>query len=85
MTLREDPPSPPPCPRCHGLTSEYDDTAREIHGRPWYCPAPCSTFHAGTAAEAMKHAARVIADRATRDDLANKASTIAAIREELTP
>ena len=80
MTVRDDPPpAVPPCPRCKATRSEYDENYPAL---PWFC-IDCKTEFAGTATEAMQHAARVIADNAIAADLANKPSTLKAIRDEL--
>lgn len=81
MTIREDPPSAPPCPRCHSTNVEFDENLKDASGRGWWCN-DCSTTYAGTASEAARHAAATIAEQALRDDLANKPSTLKALRGE---
>jgi ribosomal protein L37AE/L43A len=80
VTNREDPPTIPPCPRCKATTAEWDDEARAISGRGWYCAGECNTYYAGTATEAQIHAARTAAEARARGELAETPPVLRVIR-----
>lgn len=82
MTIREEPPTTPACPRCGATTAEHDEDARAISGRGWYCPKPCDTFYAGTAAEAATHAARTAREQQARSEMAVAPPVLRVIRGE---